>query len=44
VPVFTGPKGTPEELESLYEQSNRLADILCEWNEMPPQAPNMQLT
>lgn len=44
VPVFTGPKGTPEELESLYEQSNRLADILCEWNEMPSQAPNMQIT
>ena len=44
VPVFTGPKGTPEELESLYEQSNTLAEILCEWNEMPPQAPNMQMT
>lgn len=44
VPVFTGPWGTAEELESLHEQSNTLAEILCRWNQVPQQAPHIQLT
>lgn len=36
VPIYAGPKGTQEELESLYEQAHQLADILCLWNESGP--------
>ncbi len=34
VPLYTGPKGTGEELQSLHEQAHALADLLCRWNEM----------
>jgi CRP/FNR family cyclic AMP-dependent transcriptional regulator len=44
VPIFTGAKGTMEELESLHEQGNMLAEILCEWNQMPQQPANVQFT
>lgn len=44
VPIFTGPKGTLEELEVLYDQGHTLAEILCQWNEMPRQAANAQFT
>lgn len=44
VPIFTGPKGTLEELEVLYDQGHTLAEILCQWNEMPRQTVNAQLT
>lgn len=36
VPLFTGPRGTQEELESLRGQAVGLADILCEWNASAP--------
>lgn len=36
VPLFTGTRGTREELASLYEQALALADILCQWNESSP--------
>lgn len=44
VPIFMGEKGTREELGSLFEQSNTLAEILCEWNELPQKPAGMQLT
>lgn len=41
VPIFTGQKGTQEELQALYDQSHKLADLLCQWNESSaPQRPN----
>ena len=36
VPLFVGTRGTREELASLREQANGLADILCVWNESSP--------
>lgn len=36
VAIFTGAKGTAEELASLHEQAHQLADILCLWNESGP--------
>lgn len=33
VPLFTGTRGTGDELASLREQALGLADILCQWNE-----------
>lgn len=36
VPLFTGKRGTREELASLREQALALADILCQWNESAP--------
>lgn len=33
VPLFTGQRGTRDELGSLRDQAHVLADILCEWNE-----------
>lgn len=36
VPLFTGTRGTREELASLHEQALALADILCQWNESSP--------
>ena len=46
VPIYTGPKGTQEELEALHEQANKLADILCQWNESSAPVPknNLQMT
>src|SRR5690554_1151987 len=45
VPIFTGAKGTPEELQSLCDQAHKLADILCLWNESAlPLKSNMQTT
>lgn len=32
VPLYTGTRGTPEELLALHEQAVALADILCQWN------------
>lgn len=36
VPLFTGARGTRDELASLREQALALADILCQWNETSP--------
>lgn len=36
VPLFSGARGTQEELESLRSQAVGLADILCEWNTSGP--------
>ncbi|PKM22237.1 MAG: cyclic nucleotide-binding domain-containing protein [Gammaproteobacteria bacterium HGW-Gammaproteobacteria-14] len=45
VPIFTGAKGTADELTALYEQAHKLADILCLWNEsVQPVKSNMQTT
>ncbi|MEE4251471.1 MAG: cyclic nucleotide-binding domain-containing protein [Alcanivoracaceae bacterium] len=45
VPVFTGAKGTVEELNALCDQAHKLADILCLWNESAqPVRSNMQTT
>lgn len=33
VPLFTGARGTRDELASLRDQALALADILCEWND-----------
>lgn len=45
VPIFTGAKGSMEELESLHEQAHKLADILCLWNESSqPLRSNVQVT
>lgn len=33
MPIYTGPKDSPEELASLHKQSCLLADLLCQWNE-----------
>ncbi|MAD45369.1 MAG: cyclic nucleotide-binding protein [Oceanospirillaceae bacterium] len=33
LPLYSGEKNTPEELEFLFEQAHILADLLCEWNE-----------
>jgi CRP/FNR family cyclic AMP-dependent transcriptional regulator len=33
LPLYMGVKGGKEELESLYEQSRVLADLLCDWND-----------
>lgn len=45
VPIFTGAKGTIEELNALRDQAHKLADILCLWNESTqPMRSNMQTT
>lgn len=44
VPLYTGPRGGPEELSALHDQANALAALLCEWNETPTPDGNMQLT
>ena len=46
VPLFTGSKGSNEELVSLHEQAHQLADILCLWNESsePQRGNNLQVT
>lgn len=44
VPLYTGPKGGEEELQALNEQANGLADLLCQWNEMPQQRSSVQVT
>lgn len=44
VSVYTGPKGTQEELEALHAQAHQLADLLCEWNETPARSGAMQFT
>lgn len=36
IPLFTGTRGTRDELASLREQALALADILCQWNESAP--------
>jgi len=36
LPLFTGGRGTREELVSLREQANGLAELLCAWNESGP--------
>ena len=36
VPLFTGMRGTQDELSSLREQAHGLAEILCQWNESSP--------
>lgn len=36
VPLFTGTRGTAEELASLRDQALALADILCQWNDSSP--------
>jgi CRP/FNR family cyclic AMP-dependent transcriptional regulator len=36
LPLFTGGRGTRDELLSLREQANGLAEILCAWNESSP--------
>ena len=33
VPLYTGPRGTGEELQALNDQAHALADLLCRWNE-----------
>ncbi|MBA3979418.1 MAG: cyclic nucleotide-binding domain-containing protein [Alcanivorax sp.] len=44
VPMFTGEKGTPAELEALHGQAHMLAELLCRWNETPAQGGAMQFT
>lgn len=44
VPLYTGPKGTEEELSALHEQANVLADLLCQWNDTPVQKNSVQVT
>lgn len=45
VPIFTGSKGSAEELKALHEQAHKLADILCQWNDSaPPVRSNIQST
>ncbi|MFN3714193.1 MAG: cyclic nucleotide-binding domain-containing protein [Alcanivoracaceae bacterium] len=45
VPIYTGPKNSPEELTALNDQAHKLADILCLWNESAqPVRSNMQTT
>jgi CRP/FNR family transcriptional regulator, cyclic AMP receptor protein len=45
VPIYTGPKNSPEELAALSDQAHKLADILCLWNESAqPVRSNMQTT
>ena len=45
VPIFTGAKGTAEELAALNDQAHKLADLLCLWNESAqPVRSNMQTT
>lgn len=36
VPLFTGQRGTRDELAALRDQALALAGILCEWNERSP--------
>ncbi|MAS26451.1 MAG: cyclic nucleotide-binding protein [Oceanospirillaceae bacterium] len=33
LPLYSGEKNTPQELEFLFEQAHIQADLLCEWNE-----------
>lgn len=33
VPLYTGARGTRDELAALHEQASALADLLCRWNE-----------
>ena len=33
VPLYTGSRGTEEELQALNDQAHALADLLCRWNE-----------
>lgn len=45
IPLFTGSKGSVEELAALSDQAHKLADILCLWNESAqPVRSNMQTT
>lgn len=44
VPIFMGEKGTREELDSLFDQSTTLAEILCQWNEVPQKPAGIQVT
>ena len=39
VPLYTGPKGTADELASLKEQAAALGEILCQWNDSVPRRP-----
>lgn len=32
IPIFTGPKGTEEELDALHKQAHVLAELLSDWN------------
>lgn len=44
VPLFSGVKGTLEELEALNEQAHTLAGLLQQWNQMFQPTAAMQLT
>lgn len=44
VPLFTGAKGTQEELKALSEQAHALADLLHEWNQTYELTASVQLT
>jgi len=35
IPLYTGPRNTDSELESLHKQAHLLAQLLCEWNAAP---------
>lgn len=41
VPLYSGARGTREELAALHEQASALADLLCRWNESGLPAPGL---
>ncbi len=41
LPLFSGEKGTLEELQFLHHQAHAQAELLCEWNDSLKQASNI---
>lgn len=38
LPLYSGPRGTEQELLALHEQAHALADLLCQWHQVPLRA------